>query len=378
LRLLFLLLVSVGALSCAGAPKGEMIDTLSFFLSDHPETALVGDIDELGNPNAGSHPLSLSVEGNAAYYVKWHPNAYEYYSWDDEYIYLKEDRSWSDAADDNRVKPQAFAPGFWMKRRMRVGEEIDMGANQTHLVYRRDCRPGRMARLGYKTVIEARIPRFEAGGDLGVQDVIVLRYDYSLRTGIPDRQRVNSYEKFYYSREWGWIQWEYYQDDDLQKNPPALKRRFRCNRKAPRKLAPNLTNTCNRARFVAMDLEGRPMPALLSLAPRERKVVTLTLGNVGASTWHREPDVQFRLGRVGDETREAQRVDLLPSEEVPPGASKEWKVPLDAPAKPGEYVFQWRMLVEGAEWFGDATPSARVSVAPRRSDPAARRSEPTR
>jgi hypothetical protein len=80
-------------------------------------------------------------------------------------------------------------------------------------------------------VLEDRIPRFDAGGELGLQDVIVLRYDYSLRTGIPDRQQVNSYEKFYYSREWGWIQWEYYQDDDLQKNPPTLRKRFRCNRR---------------------------------------------------------------------------------------------------------------------------------------------------
>jgi Ig-like domain from next to BRCA1 gene len=357
-----LALLTGQALSCGRAPHGEAIDTLSYFLSHHPETALEGDTEEPGHPNAGAHPLSLTVDGSAAYYVKWHPNAYEHYSWDDDAIYLREDRSWTDTADESRQKPQAFSPGLWMKRRMRVGEEIDMGHNQVHLVYRRDCRPGRLTRLGYKTVLEARIPRFDAGGDLGLQDVIVLRYDYSLRTGIPDRQHVNSYEKFYYSREWGWIQWEYYQDDDLQKSPPTLRKRFRCNRKATRKLVPNLANTCNRARFVAMEMDGRPLPAVLSLAPRQQKAATLTLQNAGESTWRPDPDVQFRLGLVGDEPRAGHRVDLLPSEEIPPGASKRFVVPIAAPAEAGDYVFQWRMLVEGAEWFGDATPEATVRV----------------
>jgi hypothetical protein len=208
--------------------------------------------------------------------------------------------------------------------------------------------------------------------------VIVLRYDYSLRTGIPDRERVNAYEKFYYSRDWGWIQWEYYQDDDLQKNPPTLRKRFRCNRRAARKLAPNLANTCNRARFVEMAMDGRPMPTHLLLAPGERKVATLTLQNTGQSTWRAGPDVQFRLGRVGDEPQEGHRVDLQPSEVIPPGSSKTFAVPMAAPAVAGDYVFQWRMLVEGAEWFGDATPKARVSVvAPRQPGAVAHGSPPS-
>ena len=373
------LVLSAPAFSCGGSPRGETIDTLSYFLSHHPETALVGDTEEPGRPNAGSHPLSLTLDGKAAYYVKWHPNAYEHYSWDDDSIYLREDRSWTDAADGNRQKPLALDPGVWMKRRMRVGDEIDMGANQTQLVYRAaDCRPGRRARLGYKMVLEDRIPRFDAGGELGLQDVIVLRYDYSLRTGIPDRQQVNSYEKFYYSREWGWIQWEYYQDDDLQKNPPTLRKRFRCNRRALRKLAPNLANTCNRARFVEMEIDARPVPALLPLTPGERRVVNLTLQNTGGSAWRSEADVQFRLGRVGDGPPEGQRVDLLPSEEILPGASRRFAVSLAAPAAPGSYVFQWRMLVEGAEWFGDATPPLRVEVVPSRgARPAARGTGPS-
>jgi hypothetical protein len=99
------LVLSAPAFSCGGSPRRETIDTLSYFLSHHPETALVGDTEEPGRPNAGSHPLSLTLDGKAAYYVKWHPNAYEHYSWDDDSIYLREDRSWTDAADGNRQKP---------------------------------------------------------------------------------------------------------------------------------------------------------------------------------------------------------------------------------------------------------------------------------
>jgi hypothetical protein len=350
------------AAGCARAPRGETVDTLDYLLSDHPETALAGETTEAGKPEAPSHSLSLSVVGNEAYYVKWHPNAYEKYGWDDDSIYLREDRSFTDANDEGRWKPQSFAPGLWMKRRMRVGEVADMGQNQVSLVYRGDCRPGRSTRLGYQTVLEAHDPAFDAGGDLGRQDVIVLRYDYSFRTGIADRARVNRYEKFYYSREWGWIQWELYADEDLHKDPPPLVARYRANRKAPRKLEPNLENTCNRARVVGLSLDGRPLSDVLTLEPGARRVVKVTVQNVGGSRWRSEGDVRFRLGRVGDAPGEGHRLDLRAGESVEAQATTTFAVPVVAPREPGDYEYQWRMLVEGAEWFGDKTRPLLVTV----------------
>jgi hypothetical protein len=350
------------AFGCARGPRGEGVDTLEYFLSHHPETALAGETWEPGKPQAPTHSLSLTVEGREAYYVKWHPNAYEKYGWDDDYLYLREDRSFTDVRDDGRWKPQAFAPGRWMKRRMRVGEVIDMGDNLVSLVYRGDCRPGRSARLGYQTVLEAHDPAFEAGGDLGRQDVLVLRYDYSFRTGIADRAQVNRYEKFYYSREWGFIQWELYGDEDLRKDPPPLLARYRANRKADRKLAPNLENTCNRARIAGLSSGGRPLSGVLALEPGARKIVDVTVQNAGGSTWRDGGAVRFRLGRVGDAPGEGHRIDLGPGEEVLSQAMVTFAVPLVAPREPGDYTYQWRMLVEGAEWFGDPTPVLRVTV----------------
>jgi hypothetical protein len=338
------------------------VDTLEFLLSHHPETALAGETTEVGQPPTPSHSLSLTVDGSEAYYVKWHPNAYEKYAWDDDYVYLREDRTFTDTSDDGRWKPQAFAPGRWMKRRMRVGDVVDMGQNQVSLIYRGDCRPGRSARLGYKTVLEAHDPAFDAGGDLGRQDVIVLRYDYSFRTGIADRAKVNRYEKFYYSREWGWIQWELYGDDDLGQATPPLLARYRANRKAVRKLSPNLENACNRARVVSLTLDGRPLPDLLTLQPGARKTVKVTVQNVGGSRWRGEGDVRFRLGRVGDAPGEGHRVDLAPGEVVEAQGSTTFAVALKAPREPGDYEYQWRMLVEGAEWFGDKTRPLLVTI----------------
>jgi hypothetical protein len=34
-----------------------------------------------------------------------------------------------------------------------------------------------------------------------------------------------------------------------------------------------------------------------------------------------------------------------------------------APASPGSYQFQWRMVHEGVEWFGEFTPSSTIAVA---------------
>jgi hypothetical protein len=111
-----------------------------------------------------------------------------------------------------------------------------------------------------------------------------------------------------------------------------------------------------------MAMGGRPVPKLLVLRPGERRQLSLTLLNAGGSTWRSGPEVAFRLGLVGDRQQDGHRVALAPEEEVAPGARKTFAVPLVAPAQAGEYPFQWRMLVEGAEWFGDPSPMTRVRV----------------
>ncbi|HEX3128777.1 MAG TPA: hypothetical protein VH394_15700, partial [Thermoanaerobaculia bacterium] len=38
--------------------------------------------------------------------------------------------------------------------------------------------------------------------------------------------------------------------------------------------------------------------------------------------------------------------------------------PVTAPATPGTYNFQWKMLQECVTWFGDPTPNVAVNVQP--------------
>jgi hypothetical protein len=69
---------------------------------------------------------------------------------------------------------------------------------------------------------------FDAGGDLGRQEVIVVRY-------LPAGGR---FERFYYSREWGWIGWEEYEAE----GEPVHRSVF--NRITPVALAPAVRAEC--------------------------------------------------------------------------------------------------------------------------------------
>jgi hypothetical protein len=164
-----------------------LINTLDYFLSDHPDVGLTG-----------SHPLSQTRDGNAVYYVKWGDTSYERHVWDENYIYLQEDHS------EAPVQPYTFTPGIWMKRHMRVGESLSFLTGENTIQFFTDsCEPVSTNSGPYKYImtLEQHIPDFNAGGDLGVQDVIVLIYDYR-------PAGAANYEKFYYSKEWGWIRWE--------------------------------------------------------------------------------------------------------------------------------------------------------------------------
>ncbi len=185
--------------------EAEVIDTLDYFVSKEPSRALQG-------PHALSHTLS----GQDYYTVKWSSESFELHSWDDEYIYLREDHSGSP------VDFYSFTSGLWMKRRMRVGETLVSSANRIQW-YDRSCRPVRSTRYSFQTTLEAHRRDFEAGGDLGRQDAIVLRYADPGGAG---------YEKFYYSRQWGWIVWEQYGGDGTRE------REARFNRRGPAPVAP--------------------------------------------------------------------------------------------------------------------------------------------
>jgi uncharacterized repeat protein (TIGR03803 family) len=90
--------------------------------------------------------------------------------------------------------------------------------------------------------------------------------------------------------------------------------------------------------------------------------VSLTMRNTGSATWtagqlyrlgSQDPqdNTTWGLGRVG-----------LPGP-VAPGQQVTFNFTITAPSNPGTYNFQWRMVQDGVQWFGDFTPDVPVAVA---------------
>ena len=87
--------------------------------------------------------------------------------------------------------------------------------------------------------------------------------------------------------------------------------------------------------------------------------ITVTMRNAGTQTW--TPQALYRLGAQNPAWGLA-RVDVPGT--VAPGQDAAFRFRVTAPATAGAHVFQWRMLQEGVEWFGDLTPAVTVTVRP--------------
>ena len=92
--------------------------------------------------------------------------------------------------------------------------------------------------------------------------------------------------------------------------------------------------------------------------------VSVTMKNTGTTTWTR--DTAYKLGSQNpqDNTRwSLGRVELGPNDAIAPNQTKQFDFQVRAPSTAGTYAFQWRVLRELVEWFGDFTPSLDINVA---------------
>ena len=93
----------------------------------------------------------------------------------------------------------------------------------------------------------------------------------------------------------------------------------------------------------------------------EAYTVTIKMKNIGNTTW--QAGTGYKLGSQNPQdntTWTSSRAELTDS--VPPGSTAVFTFTVWAPGKAGSYNFQWRMLQEGVEWFGPATPNLVISV----------------
>ncbi len=117
--------------------------------------------------------------------------------------------------------------------------------------------------------------------------------------------------------------------------------------------------TCDGSAHVCVSTRGNDaavvavaVPAVMS--PSQTANVTVTMRNIGTNTWTAAGN--YKLGAQNPQdngTWGVGRVELAGGDSIAPGDQKSFTFQITAPAGPGIYSFQWRMLVETVEWFGE-------------------------
>ncbi|MBW2528725.1 MAG: hypothetical protein JRI23_31410 [Deltaproteobacteria bacterium] len=117
-----------------------------------------------------------------------------------------------------------------------------------------------------------------------------------------------------------------------------------------------MSTQANAARFVTQVVP-------LSMTPGEVVDVAVTMRNIGTTTW--TDGDGYRLGAHNPQDNSnwgMARVDLEASDAIAPGESKTFSFQVTAPGSARLANFQWRMLQESVEWFGEFSDYAPVAV----------------
>jgi RHS repeat-associated protein len=91
--------------------------------------------------------------------------------------------------------------------------------------------------------------------------------------------------------------------------------------------------------------------------------VSVTMKDTGSNTWTTASQYNFGSQNAQDNTTWGMGRVALPSS-VASGSQVTFNFTVTAPATSGTYNFQWRMVQDGVEWFGDLTPNVVVTVNP--------------
>jgi Ig-like domain from next to BRCA1 gene len=121
--------------------------------------------------------------------------------------------------------------------------------------------------------------------------------------------------------------------------------------------------TGNNAKFISQSVPT-------SMQAGQTYTVSVTMQNTGSTTWTDQGN--YHLGSQNPQdnlTWGINRVSLPAA--VTPGGQVTFTFDVTAPTTPGSYDFQWRMVQDGVEWFGDFTPDVLVDVAGAGCDPSA-------
>lgn len=113
----------------------------------------------------------------------------------------------------------------------------------------------------------------------------------------------------------------------------------------------------NAAEFVSQEVTS-------IMSPQGRQIVSLTFRNTGTSTW--EPNQGYLLGSQAPQDNQnwgRHRSQPLAAA-VPPGTEATFSFPITAPPTVGGVNFQWKMVQETVEWFGQESPLIQIGIGP--------------
>lgn len=141
------------------------------------------------------------VQDNNYYLEKWsNPQQIVHYWYDDSNVYMTEDTT--------GPHPYVFSPGVWARRHMKIGEVVNMPSNRMQFL-NGVCQVAQDEGFcPYYNTLEAHYPQYDLGGDLGIQDVIVLKYVW----GAPPASNI---EREYYAKGYGIVKWAWWSNGQL-------------------------------------------------------------------------------------------------------------------------------------------------------------------
>jgi hypothetical protein len=112
--------------------------------------------------------------------------------------------------------------------------------------------------------------------------------------------------------------------------------------------------------FLARDARFVSQSAPASMVTGQSQIVTVVMRNLGSETWL---PGSIRLGSQSPADNQVwgpSRLDI--TDPVGPGEDATFSIQVTAPPILGLVKFQWRLLQDGVEWFGDDTPIVFVRV----------------
>jgi hypothetical protein len=187
-----LMLLGAACMSPSAPSRAGTLDVLDYLIG-MPDTW-----PRYGDTNHHQHQVVDVAERRVTwtkYTLGW---MFEAWRWDANYVYHVVDH----AIDNQRWEHYVFSDGRWMPRRLTPGIVWELYLADNRLTwYDADCNP-RSERPAPYRVRAWHAGLMDAGGDLGVRDVIVLAYQPS-----PGSAEANTEELFYFAKGAGWYRW---------------------------------------------------------------------------------------------------------------------------------------------------------------------------